>query len=264
MAADTHTARVDLTFSLAERFTEAGEPAGIGGDGGVPHRCVRRGQHRGADRAVGAGVGGDDRRPDAAAVVDRCARRRRARPAGRVGQSGGVGPSRRRRRCRFRRCSPRRWLRTPEAVAVSFEGCSCDVSRARRGVEPVGASVGRPWCRARGSVWRCCSPRSAEAIVAILAVLKTGAAYLPIDPAHPDARIGFMLADAAPVAAITTADLADRLDGHGLAVVDVNDPAVDSQPSTALPAPARTTSPTSSTPRVRPAYRRVWRSPIAT
>ena len=50
-------------------------------------------------------------------------------------------------------------------------------------------------------------PRSAEAIVAILAVLKTGAAYLPIDPAHPDERIRFMLGDAAPIAAITTADL---------------------------------------------------------
>ena len=55
--------------------------------------------------------------------------------------------------------------------------------------------------------------RSAEAIVAIMAVLKTGAAYLPIDPAHPDARIGFMIEDAAPVAAVTTADLRSRLDG---------------------------------------------------
>ncbi len=29
---DTRTARTDLTFSLAERWTEAGEPAGIGGE----------------------------------------------------------------------------------------------------------------------------------------------------------------------------------------------------------------------------------------
>ena len=50
--------------------------------------------------------------------------------------------------------------------------------------------------------------RSAEAIVAILAVLKTGAAYVPIDPALPAARIGFMVADAAPIAVITTAGLA--------------------------------------------------------
>ena len=52
-------------------------------------------------------------------------------------------------------------------------------------------------------------PRSVEAIVAMLAVVKTGAAYVPIDPAVPAARIGFVLGDAAPVAAITTADLAD-------------------------------------------------------
>ena len=31
LPADTHTARMDLTFSLAERFNEDGEPAGIGG-----------------------------------------------------------------------------------------------------------------------------------------------------------------------------------------------------------------------------------------
>ena len=80
--------------------------------------------------------------------------------------------------------------------------------------------------------------RSAEAIVAILAVLKTGAAYLPIDPALPAARIGFMVADAAPIAAITTAGLAERLDGCDLLVIDVDDPRIDTQPSTALPAPA--------------------------
>ena len=66
--------------------------------------------------------------------------------------------------------------------------------------------------------------RSAEAIVAILAVLKTGAAYLPIDPAVPAARMEFMIADAAPIAAITTAGLRSRLDGRDLLVIDVNDP----------------------------------------
>ena len=82
-------------------------------------------------------------------------------------------------------------------------------------------------------------PRSAEAVVAILAVLKTGAAYLPIDPAHPDARMGFMLADAAPVAAITTAELRSRLDGlrpgrHRCR----RSRASTASPGTGLPAPA--------------------------
>ncbi|WP_156734794.1 non-ribosomal peptide synthetase, partial [Mycobacterium sp. E183] len=81
-------------------------------------------------------------------------------------------------------------------------------------------------------------PRCTDAIVAMLAVLKTGAAYVPIDPAHSAARMEFVLSDATPCAVITTADLRSRLDGHDLLVVDVHDPAVKAQPSTALPAPA--------------------------
>ncbi len=41
--------------------------------------------------------------------------------------------------------------------------------------------------------------RSAELIIAALAVAKAGGAYLPVDPSYPAARIEFMLADAAPV-----------------------------------------------------------------
>ncbi|KUI42166.1 hypothetical protein AU197_06590 [Mycobacterium sp. IS-1590] len=80
--------------------------------------------------------------------------------------------------------------------------------------------------------------RSAEAIVSMLAVLKAGAAYLPIDPALPAARMEFMLADAAPIAAITTASVADRLDGCDLLVIDAEDPQIDTQPSTGLSVPA--------------------------
>ena len=79
--------------------------------------------------------------------------------------------------------------------------------------------------------------RSAEAITAILAVLKTGAAYVPIDPGLPEARVRFIVADAAPVAALTTAGLMDRLNGCELTVVDVTDPRIDSFPGTPLPAP---------------------------
>ena len=82
------------------------------------------------------------------------------------------------------------------------------------------------------------SNRSIEAIVSILAVLKTGAAYVPIDPAHPDARIEFMLADAAPVAALSTSELRSRLDGYGLDVIDIDDAGAQSYPAMSLPAPA--------------------------
>ncbi|WP_156743992.1 condensation domain-containing protein, partial [Mycobacterium sp. 1164985.4] len=82
-------------------------------------------------------------------------------------------------------------------------------------------------------------PRSGEAIVAILAVLKTGAAYVPIDSAHPDARIGFVLDDAAPMVVLTTAGLAHRVAGRkDVLLIDIDDPAVDSQPAIGLAVPS--------------------------
>ena len=127
--------------------------------------------------------------------------------------------------------------RTPEAVALTFEGRSMTYRELEEAANRLahllaGHGAGPGECVAL------LFSRSAEAIVAILAVLKTGAAYLPIDPALPAARIGFMVADAAPIAAITTTGLADRLDGCDLLVIDVDDPRIDSQPGTALPAPA--------------------------
>nr|QEO74212.1 condensation domain-containing protein [uncultured bacterium] len=47
-------------------------------------------------------------------------------------------------------------------------------------------------------------PRSAELIVALLAVIKAGGAYLPLDTAYPADRLGFMLSDASPVCVLTT------------------------------------------------------------
>ncbi|MFK4547011.1 amino acid adenylation domain-containing protein [Streptomyces tendae] len=54
-------------------------------------------------------------------------------------------------------------------------------------------------------------PRSTAMIVAVLAVLKTGAAYVPLDPDYPPHRIHHMLTDATPTCVVTTREVADSL-----------------------------------------------------
>ncbi|MET8081472.1 amino acid adenylation domain-containing protein [Streptomyces sp. NPDC005303] len=49
-------------------------------------------------------------------------------------------------------------------------------------------------------------PRGVELVVAVLAVAKAGAAFIPVDPGYPAERIRFMLADARPALVVTTAD----------------------------------------------------------
>src|ERR1700683_1089518 len=51
-------------------------------------------------------------------------------------------------------------------------------------------------------------PPSAVLITALLAVVKAGAAYLPLDPGYPGGRIGFMLDDARPACVITSSEVA--------------------------------------------------------
>ncbi|MCY7963821.1 non-ribosomal peptide synthetase DhbF [Bacillus inaquosorum] len=54
-------------------------------------------------------------------------------------------------------------------------------------------------------------PRSPEMVASMLAVLKTGAAYLPLDPEFPADRVSYMLEDANPSCIITTEEIAARL-----------------------------------------------------
>ena len=70
---DTHTARMDLTFSLSERWTEAGEPAGISGAVEFRTDVFDAASIEALIERLRAGVGGDDRRPDTAALVGGCA-----------------------------------------------------------------------------------------------------------------------------------------------------------------------------------------------
>ena len=63
-----------------------------------------------------------------------------------------------------------------------------------------------------------------ELPIAVLAVLKSGAAYLPLDQQHPAERMRFLLADAGAVAVITQASLAGRLPATGLAEIRIDEP----------------------------------------
>ena len=127
--------------------------------------------------------------------------------------------------------------RTPEAVAISCGECSWTYREVEEAANRLAHLLAGQGVGPGGCVGLLFS-RSAEAVVAILAVLKTGAAYLPIDPGLPAARIAFMLDDAAPMAAITTTGLRPRLDGCELPVIDVEDPRIPSYPGTGLPGPA--------------------------
>ena len=128
--------------------------------------------------------------------------------------------------------------RAPEAVAVTCEGRSMtyrelDEAANRLAHLLAGQGVGPGQCVAL------LFSRSAEAIVAILAVLKTGAAYLPIDPAHAGGADGVH-------GGRCRADGRDHHHRAGRPAGRVRSgwssmsttPALTRYPSTALPAPA--------------------------
>ncbi|HXL92791.1 MAG TPA: amino acid adenylation domain-containing protein, partial [Streptosporangiaceae bacterium] len=114
--------------------------------------------------------------------------------------------------------------RRPDATAVIFDGTqltyaelNARANRLARYLITLGASPERLVAIAM--------PRSADMIVAVLAVLKAGAAYVPVDPAYPADRLAFMLADAAPVAVLTTTALAGLDLPGGASRIVLDDPA---------------------------------------
>ncbi|CAN7434021.1 amino acid adenylation domain-containing protein [Bosea sp. LjRoot237] len=83
----------------------------------------------------------------------------------------------------------------PRAVALSLGGASLSYAeldeRAERLAHQLTAMGAKP-----GTIVGLCLPRSLDLIVALLAILKSGAAYLPLDPAYPGERLAFMVEDA--------------------------------------------------------------------
>jgi amino acid adenylation domain-containing protein/non-ribosomal peptide synthase protein (TIGR01720 family) len=83
--------------------------------------------------------------------------------------------------------------------------------------------------------------RSPAMIAGILGIMKSGAAYVAVDPALPPERLAFLLADAAPHAVVSEASIADQIPPHDLANVRL-DPAwstLAAEPSEAPEVPLR-------------------------
>ncbi|MCA2245065.1 amino acid adenylation domain-containing protein, partial [Mycobacterium sp. WUMAC-067] len=235
LPADTRTARTDLAWSLAERWTADGRPAGIGGavefrtdvfDTATVEALITR-----LHRVLTAMTADPARRLSSIDVLGADEHARLDTIGNRAALDGPPRPP-----VSIPALFAAQVARSPQAVALTAADRSMtyrelDVSANRLAHLLIERGAGPGQCVA------VLMERSALAVTAIVAVLKTGAAYLPIDPATPDARLAFMLTDAAPIAAITTTDLRDRLDGFDGAVIDADEPAVHTRPATALPAP---------------------------
>ncbi|MER8072090.1 amino acid adenylation domain-containing protein [Streptomyces sp. NPDC094034] len=107
-------------------------------------------------------------------------------------------------------------VRTPDALAVvsggvelSYAELNARANRLARHLVGCGAGPERLVAVAL--------PRSVDLVVALLAVLKSGSGYVPVDPEYPADRIAYMLADAEPLVVLTEAVTADLLPRDGAA-----------------------------------------------
>ncbi|WP_327341299.1 non-ribosomal peptide synthetase [Streptomyces europaeiscabiei] len=96
-------------------------------------------------------------------------------------------------------------VRAPEAVAVECEGFTVSYAELDARANRLARHLGMLGVTAESRVV-VALPRSVDAVAALLAVAKAGAAYVPVDPAYPAERIAFMVEDCEPAAVISRSD----------------------------------------------------------
>src|SRR5262249_45305094 len=112
--------------------------------------------------------------------------------------------------------------RTPDALAVIFEDRQLSYRQLNERANQLAhflrsASVGP------GAMVGICLERSVEMIVGLLAILKAGTAYLPLDPTYPQDRLAFMLEDGQISLLVTASRLARLLPQHRAAVINLDE-----------------------------------------
>ncbi len=124
--------------------------------------------------------------------------------------------------------------RTPEAVAVEHEGAALTYAELDAASAAWARRLAALGVR-RGSLVGICLERTPELAVGLLAVLRAGAGYVPMDPGFPSARLRFMAEDAACPVVLTRSDCAPDLPGIPVLALDGPAPAAESAPEAALP-----------------------------
>jgi amino acid adenylation domain-containing protein len=98
----------------------------------------------------------------------------------------------------------------PSAIAVGFEGRNLTFAELNAEANKIAhhliASGVQPDARVA-----ICVERGLPMIIGLLAILKAGAAYVPLDPAYPDERLAYLLSDSTPAAILTATAFDDRL-----------------------------------------------------
>jgi amino acid adenylation domain-containing protein len=112
-------------------------------------------------------------------------------------------------------------LRCPDGTAVIFREERLTYRELVEEAEQLSAYL-RHCGIGPESIVAVCLERSLYMIVALFAVLKAGGAYLPLDPAFPSERVGFMLDDSRAAAVVTQSELARRFEGGSIRIVLVD------------------------------------------
>ena len=130
--------------------------------------------------------------------------------------------------------------RTPDSVAVEFEQQRVTYRELDRRANQIAQHLRSLGARP-GVLLGVCVERSVEMIAAVLGILKTGAAYVPLDPAYPRARLAKMIDDTMMPLIVTQSVLVPVLPPHSATNVCLDDAAFASssehapQPSAGTP-----------------------------
>ncbi len=81
--------------------------------------------------------------------------------------------------------------RTPQQIAAECQGVRLDYAGLERDTHALAQALGRRGI-GRGDMVGVCMPRSLDMLVAVVGVLRSGAAYVPLDPEFPVERLHYM------------------------------------------------------------------------